>query len=127
MQQFGSDRRNSGLVLDSLNLSKMTLSDRLPPGFAAMQHGQRAAIPAYKCSITYSKTSSAITSNMIERLDKSIKNAGSFLLFLLRTLGMRCLENRIPADAVRSADVNASQIAAGRFTGNGHFPQRYGD
>jgi hypothetical protein len=48
--------------------------DRLPPDFAAMQHGQRAVIPAYKCSITYSITSSAITNTMIERLDKSIKN-----------------------------------------------------
>jgi len=40
---------------------------------------------------------------------------------------MRRPGSRIAADAVHSADVNAGQIATGRFMGNGHFPQHGGD
>jgi len=42
-----------------LKRSRMTQSGTLPPDFGAAQHRQRVAIPVYKCSISYSITSSA--------------------------------------------------------------------
>ena len=35
-----------------------------PRNFGTTQHGERAAIPTYKCSISYSITSSAIASSL---------------------------------------------------------------
>ena len=48
-----------GWKADIAEVKRLTHIDRLLRDFSATQHVNRAAIPTYKCSISYSITSSA--------------------------------------------------------------------
>jgi hypothetical protein len=60
---FGRFWSNSGSDRRMLEMTWMTHHVNLLRDFGATQHVQRAAIPTYKCSISYSITSSARASS----------------------------------------------------------------
>ena len=63
-QQYVWNQRQSGRGWRALETSLMTHRVDWLRDFGATQHGQRAAIPTYKCSVSYSITSSAATSSL---------------------------------------------------------------
>jgi hypothetical protein len=54
----------SGHRVDTVDRSKMTHTVGLLRDVGATQHGERAGTPTYKCSISYSITSSAMESTL---------------------------------------------------------------
>ena len=59
-------------VAPAPEMIRLTQNDHLLQKLAATQHGQHAAIPTYKCSISYS-----ITSSVCSRNDSGIKRPRS--------------------------------------------------